>query len=135
MRESLDVSVADLMVMTIVYLVNHISGVSAEDHAVHAGMPTSRQQPFRPVGFAPVFHRHRCAGRQAVGSGWAARLDPAQTLPEQKKALNELLAEFHLGEYNSRVGARIAEVMEAIPASVRQLFEQIDASSKPYWKI
>jgi hypothetical protein len=33
------------------------------------------------------------------------------------------------------LGARIAEAMEEIPACVRQLFEQIDASSKPYWKI
>ncbi len=65
----------------------------------------------------------------------AARLDPALTLPNQKKALNDLLAEFHLGEYDSRLGARIAEAMEEIPASVRQLFEQIDLSSKPYWKI
>jgi hypothetical protein len=64
-----------------------------------------------------------------------ARLDPARTLPEQKKALSELLAEFHLGEYDSRLGARIAEAMAEIPASIRQLFEQIDLSSKPYWKI
>ncbi len=63
------------------------------------------------------------------------RLDPARTLPEQKKALNDLLAEFHLGEYDSRLGARIAEAMNEIPASIRQLFEQIDLSSKPYWKI
>jgi len=65
----------------------------------------------------------------------AARLDPARTLPDQKKALSDLLAEFHLGEYDSRLGARIAEAMDEIPASVRQLFEQIDLSSKPYWKI
>jgi predicted ATPase len=65
----------------------------------------------------------------------AARLDPARTLPEQKKALSDLLAEFHLGEYDSRLGARIAEAMDEIPASIRQLFEQIDLSSKPYWKI
>jgi len=63
------------------------------------------------------------------------RLDPARTLPEQRKALSDLLVEFHLGEYDSRLGARIAEAMEEIPASVRQLFEQIDVSSKPYWKI
>jgi predicted ATPase len=63
------------------------------------------------------------------------RLDPARTLPEQKKALSDLLVEFHLGEYDSRLGARIAEAMDDIPASVRQLFEQIDLSSKPYWKI
>jgi predicted ATPase len=65
----------------------------------------------------------------------AARLDPALTLPEQKKALNELLVEFRLGEYDSGLGARIAEAMDEIPASIRQLFEQIDVSSKPYWKI
>jgi predicted ATPase len=65
----------------------------------------------------------------------AARLDPALTLSGQKKALNELLAEFRLGEYDGRLGARIAEAMEEIPASIRQLFEQIDVSSKPYWKI
>ena len=65
----------------------------------------------------------------------AARLDPALTLPNQRKALNDLLAEFHLGEYDNRLGARIAEAMEEIPASIRQLFEQIDLSSKPYWKI
>jgi predicted ATPase len=63
------------------------------------------------------------------------RLDPARTLPEQKKALSDLLAEFHIGEYDSRLGARIAEAMAEIPASIRQLFEQIDLSSKPYWKI
>ena len=65
----------------------------------------------------------------------ATRLDPALTLPDQKKALSELLAEFHLGEYDGRLGARIAEVMEEIPPSIQQLFEQIDLSSKPYWKI
>ena len=63
------------------------------------------------------------------------RLDPARTLPEQRKALSDLLAEIHLGEYDSRLGARIAEAMDEIPASVRQLFEQIDLDSKPYWKI
>jgi hypothetical protein len=65
----------------------------------------------------------------------AARIDPALTLPNQKKALNEVLAEFHLGEYDGRLGARIAEAMTEIPASIRQLFEQIDLSTKPYWKI
>jgi hypothetical protein len=63
------------------------------------------------------------------------RLDPARTMPDQKRAMNELLAQFRLGEYDSRLGARIAEAMAEIPACVRQLFEQIDASSKPYWKI
>jgi len=43
--------------------------------------------------------------------------------------------EFRLGEYNGRLGARMAEAMEDIPASVRKFFEQIDLSSKPYWKI
>jgi predicted ATPase len=65
----------------------------------------------------------------------AARLDPALTVPDQRKALNDLLAEFHLGEYDGRLGARIAEAMNEIPASIRQLFEKIDLSSKPYWKI
>jgi predicted ATPase len=65
----------------------------------------------------------------------AARLDPALTLPDQKKALNDLLAEFRLGEYDSRLGSRIADAMTEIPPSIRQLFEQIDVSSKPYWKI
>jgi predicted ATPase len=64
-----------------------------------------------------------------------ARLDPARTLPDQKMALSELLSQFRVGEYDSRLGALIAEAMEQIPACVRQLFEQIDASSKPYWKI
>jgi predicted ATPase len=64
-----------------------------------------------------------------------ARLDPARTLPDQKRALGELLTQFRIGEYDSRLGARIAGEMEELPASVRQLFEQIDASSKPYWKI
>ncbi|HZM04370.1 MAG TPA: AAA family ATPase, partial [Candidatus Saccharimonadales bacterium] len=63
------------------------------------------------------------------------RLDPARTMPNQKKALSELLTQFRIGEYDSRVGARIAEAMDQIPAPIRQLFEQIDASSKPYWKI
>lgn len=65
----------------------------------------------------------------------AARLDPAVTLSGQKKALNELLEEFRLGEYHSGVGARIAEAMGEIPASIRQLFEQIDTRTKAYWKI
>ncbi len=65
----------------------------------------------------------------------AERLYPALTQPDQKKALSELLGEFRLGEYDSRIGARIAEAMVEIPASVCQLFEQIDASAKPYWKI
>jgi predicted ATPase len=65
----------------------------------------------------------------------ASRLDPALTLPDQKKALSDVLSEFRIGEYNSRLGARIAEVMEQIPPSIKQLFEQIDISSKPYWKI
>ncbi len=64
-----------------------------------------------------------------------ARLDPARTLPDQKQALNELLTQFRIGDYDSRVGARIAEAMDELPACVRQLFEQIDTSSKPYWKI
>jgi len=68
-------------------------------------------------------------------SEMAARLDPASTLPDQKRALNELLSQFRLGEYDSRLGARIAEAMNEIPACVRQLFEQIDDSAKPYWKI
>ena len=63
------------------------------------------------------------------------RLDPARTMPNQKKALSELLTQFRMGEYDSRMGARIAEAMDQIPAPIRQLFEQIDASSKPYWKI
>jgi predicted ATPase len=65
----------------------------------------------------------------------ATRLEPALTMPSQKKALSELLAEFRLGEYDSRVGTRIAEAMDEIPAAIRQLFEQIDLRSKPYWKI
>jgi hypothetical protein len=65
----------------------------------------------------------------------AARLDPTVPQPDPKQALGELLAEFRVGEYDSRLGARIAEGMEEIPAAIRQLFEQIDASSKPYWKI
>jgi predicted ATPase len=64
-----------------------------------------------------------------------ARLDPARTLPEQKKALGDLLAEFHLGDYDSRLGALIAQAMEQIPPSIRQLFDQIELGSKPYWKI
>lgn len=65
----------------------------------------------------------------------AARLDPARTLPDQKKALNELLTQFRIGEYDGKIGARIAAAMEELPACIRQLFEQIAASSKPYWKI
>jgi hypothetical protein len=49
-------------------------------------------------------------------------------LPDQRKALNESLTEF-------RAGARIAEVMEAIPPTIKQFFDQIDTSSKLYWKI
>ena len=65
----------------------------------------------------------------------ATRLDPAATMSGQKKALNDLLADFRLGEYDSRIGARIAEAMTDIPPSIRQLFGQIDLASKPYWKI
>jgi predicted ATPase len=65
----------------------------------------------------------------------AARLDPALTLPDQRKALVDLLTEFHLGDYDGRMGARIAETMTEIPPSIRQLFEQLDLASKPYWKI
>jgi predicted ATPase len=64
-----------------------------------------------------------------------ARLDPAGTMPDQKRALSELFSQFRLGEYDSRLGVRIAEAMDEIPACVRQLFERIDAGSKPYWKI
>jgi predicted ATPase len=64
-----------------------------------------------------------------------ALLEPARTVPDQKQALSELLSQFRMGEYDSRLGARIAEAMDEIPACVRQMFEQIDASSKPYWKI
>jgi predicted ATPase len=63
------------------------------------------------------------------------RLEPARTMPDQKKALNDLLSQFRLGDYDSRLGALIADAMEETPACVRQMFEQIDASSKPYWKI
>jgi len=64
-----------------------------------------------------------------------ARLEPARTMPEQKNALNELLTQFHVGAYDSRLGARIAEEMEQPPACVRQLFEQIETASQAYWKI
>lgn len=64
-----------------------------------------------------------------------ARLEPARTLPEQKNALSELLTQYRIGEYDSRLGARIAEQMEEPPPCVRQLFEQIEAGSKAYWKI
>jgi hypothetical protein len=56
-------------------------------------------------------------------------------MPDQKKALADVLGEFHQGEYDGRVGARVAEAMDDIPAAIRQLFEQIDLSAKPYWKI
>lgn len=71
----------------------------------------------------------------APSTDLATRLDPAGTMSSQRKALDELLAEFRLGEYDSRIGARIAEAMTEIPASIRQMFEQIDRASKPYWKI
>jgi predicted ATPase len=64
-----------------------------------------------------------------------ALADPARTMPDQKKALIELLSRFKLGEYDGRLGARIAGAMEEIPPCVRQMFEQIDAGSKPYLKI
>ncbi len=64
-----------------------------------------------------------------------ARLEPARVVADQRQALSELLSQFRVGEYDSRLGARIAEAMEEIPPCIRQLFEQIDASSKPYWKI
>ena len=64
-----------------------------------------------------------------------AQLNPARTLADQKMALSELLTQHRIGEYDSRLGARIAESMDEIPACVRQLFDQIAAGSKPYWKI
>jgi predicted ATPase len=64
-----------------------------------------------------------------------ARLEAARTMPEQKKALKEVLTQFRLGEYDGRMGARIAENMGEPPACVRQLFEQIEAGSKAYWNI
>jgi hypothetical protein len=64
-----------------------------------------------------------------------ARLDPALTLPDHKNVLNDLLTSFRVGEYDSQFGARIAAAMEQPPPWVRQLFEQIEASSKAYWKI
>jgi predicted ATPase len=63
------------------------------------------------------------------------RLDPARTMPDLKKALSELLAQYRIGEYESRFGAQIAEAMDEIPVCIRQLFDQISASSKPFWKI
>jgi predicted ATPase len=63
------------------------------------------------------------------------QLDPARTMPDQKRALSELLTQYRIGEYDSRFGARIAAAMDEIPACIRQLFDQIAASSKPYWKI
>lgn len=65
----------------------------------------------------------------------ATRLDPAVTMSRQRQALNELLGEFRLGEYDGRMGARIAEAMPEIPESIKKFFEQIETSSKPYWKI
>ena len=64
-----------------------------------------------------------------------SRLAAARQQPNQKQALRDLLIEFKIGEYEDRLGARIAEAMETIPASVAELFEKIDASSKPFWKI
>jgi hypothetical protein len=63
------------------------------------------------------------------------RIGPAGTMPDQKEALSQLFSEFHLGDYNPASAARIAEAMDEIPDSIRQLFEQINARSKPYWKI
>ncbi len=63
------------------------------------------------------------------------RLLAALTSAEQKKALNELLTQFRLGEYDGNVGARLASLMGEIPPAIRQLFELLDASAKPYWKI
>jgi predicted ATPase len=65
----------------------------------------------------------------------AQRLDTALTAPSQKKALSDLLADFRVGDYTSQNGARIAEAMNEIPATIKQFFEQIDMSSKPFWKI
>jgi hypothetical protein len=64
-----------------------------------------------------------------------SRLAAARQRPDQKQALRDLLVEFKAGEYEGRLGARIAEAMEVIPARVGELFERIDTSSKPYWKI
>jgi hypothetical protein len=64
-----------------------------------------------------------------------ARLDAVRAQPGQKKALSELLTQYRIGEYDGRMGARIVEAMDEIPACVLQLFEQIASRSKPYWKI
>jgi hypothetical protein len=65
----------------------------------------------------------------------ATRLDPAMVLPDQKKALRELLGEFKIGEYDGHLGGRIAEAMESIPPDVAQLFGRIEARTKPFWEI
>jgi predicted ATPase len=64
-----------------------------------------------------------------------ARLEPARTMPAQRNALSELLTQYRIGEYDSGLGARIAEAMEELPGCARQLFEQIEAAAQAYWKI
>jgi predicted ATPase len=63
------------------------------------------------------------------------RLDPALVLPDQKKALRDLLAEFKIGEYDGQLGGRIAEAMDSIPPDVAQLFAKMEARAKPFWDI
>ena len=65
----------------------------------------------------------------------ALRLAPARAPAGQKKTLQDLFAEFKIGDYEGQLGARIAEAMELIPPNITALFEVIDSSSKPFWKI
>ena len=62
-------------------------------------------------------------------------LASARAQPNPKKALRDLLVENRTGEYTGTMGAHIAEAIETIPTPILQLFQQIDADSKPYWKI
>lgn len=63
------------------------------------------------------------------------QLQQARAQTSSKKALRDFLAQERLGEYTGTLGARIATAMEAIPEPVRQLFERIDAESKPFLRI
>jgi hypothetical protein len=61
-----------------------------------------------------------------------ARLAVAET---GKKTLRKLFAEFKISQFEGCFGAAIAQAMENIPAPVLELFQRINISSKPFWKI
>jgi predicted ATPase len=64
-----------------------------------------------------------------------SRLNARRQNPNPKEFLAGLFSELELGGYEGRMGARIADAMDSIPPLIADLFQRIDTSSKPFWKI